>query len=316
VTTGKAAVAAPRSRPARTEPGRARRPARRRGLRQPSGLPWIFPAFALVVGIVYYCIVYTGYISTLNWDGVSPTPQGVGFANYTQLFHDPVFWDAIRHTVIFFVVTFCVQTAIGFTFAALLHSKVKLPNLYKVIIFIPVVLAPATMAPIFRQVFSATGQFNTVLQDIGLGSLAHPWLAQSSTALPVLMAITIWEFTGVTFILYFAAMTQIDKEMLEAARIDGANGFQLLTRMVWPNVRGTTIALAMLSVIGALKTFDVPYLVTLGGPNYATEFLGTFIYRISIPQAEVGYGAAISIMLLILALAGALAFAIRGTRRN
>jgi raffinose/stachyose/melibiose transport system permease protein len=292
-------------------------PSRRgRGPRRPQGLPWILPAFIFVVGLIYYCIAYTGYISTLNWDGVSPNPQHVGFANYTQLFHDPVFWDAIRHTIYFFAVTFTVQTALGFTFAALLHSKVKLPNLYKVIIFIPVVIAPATMAPIFRQVFSATGQFNTVLQDIGLGSLAHPWLAQESTALPVLMAITIWEFTGVTFILYYAAMTQIEPEMLEAARLDGASGFQLLTRIVWPNVRGTTIALGMLSVIGALKTFDVPYLVTLGGPNYATEFLGTFIYRISIPQAEVGYGAAISIMLLILALAGALAFALRGTRRN
>jgi raffinose/stachyose/melibiose transport system permease protein len=302
------------------EPGPlARRAAPRRrgrGPRRPQGLPWILPAFVFVVGLIYYCIAYTGYISTLNWDGVSPNPQHVGFANYTELFHDPVFWDAIRHTIYFFAVTFTVQTALGFTFAALLHSKVKLPNLYKVIIFIPVVIAPATMAPIFRQVFSATGQFNTVLTDIGLGSLAHPWLAQESTALPVIMAITIWEFTGVTFILYFAAMTQIDPETLEAARIDGANAFQLLTRIVWPNVRGTTIALAMLSVIGALKTFDVPYLVTLGGPNYATEFLGTFIYRISIPQAEVGYGAAISIMLLILALAGALAFAIRGTRRS
>ena len=284
--------------------------------RQPPGLPWILPAFIFVVGFIYYCIGYTGYISTLNWDGVSPNPQHVGFANYTQAFHDPVFWATIRHTIIFFIVTFTVQTAIGFIFAALLHSKVKLPNLYKVIIFIPVVLAPATMAPIFRQIFSANGQFNTILSDIGLGSLAHPWLAQSSTALPVIMAITIREWTGVTFILYFAAMTQIDKEILEAARIDGANGLKVLTRIVWPNVRGTTIALAMLSVIGALKTFDVPYLVTLGGPNYATEFLGTFIYRISIPQAEVGYGAALSILLLILSLAGALAFGLRGTRRN
>jgi raffinose/stachyose/melibiose transport system permease protein len=269
-----------------------------RGPRRPSGLPWILPAFVFVVGLVYYCIGYTGYISTLTWDGVSPSPAHVGFANYITAFHDPVFWDAIRHTIIFFVVTFCVQTALGLAFAALLHSKVKLPNLYKVIIFVPVVLAPATMAPIFRQIFSATGQFNTILGDIGLGSLEHPWLAQSSTALPVIMAITIWEWTGVTFILYFAAMTQIDSEILEAS------------------VRGTTIALAMLSVIGALKTFDVPYLVTLGGPNYATEFLGTFIYRISIPQAEVGYGAALSILLLILALSGAVAFGLRGMRRN
>jgi raffinose/stachyose/melibiose transport system permease protein len=296
--------------------GRAAPKGKRHGPRRPPGLPWILPAFIFVVGFIYYCIGYTGYISTLNWDGVSPNPQHVGFANYTQAFHDPVFWATIRHTIIFFIVTFTVQTAIGFTFAALLHSKVKLPNLYKVIIFIPVVLAPATMAPIFRQIFSANGQLNTILSDIGLGSLAHPWLAQSSTALPVIMAITIWEWTGVTFILYFAAMTQIDKEILEAARIDGANGLKVLARIVWPNVRGTTIALAMLSVIGALKTFDVPYLVTLGGPNYATEFLGTFIYRISIPQAEVGYGAALSILLLILSLAGALAFGLRGTRRN
>jgi raffinose/stachyose/melibiose transport system permease protein len=296
--------------------GRAAPKGRRRGPRRPPGLPWILPAFVFVVGLVYYCIGYTGYISSLNWDGVSPSPQHVGFQNYVQLFHDPVFWDTIRHTVVFFVVTFAVQTAIGFAFAALLHSKVKLPNLYKVIIFVPVVLAPATMAPIFRQIFSATGQFNTILGDIGLGSLEHPWLAQSSTALPVIMAITIWEWTGVTFILYFAAMTQIDKEILEAARIDGANGFRVLTRIVWPNVRGTTIALAMLSVIGAMKTFDVPYLVTLGGPNYATEFLGTFIYRVSIPQAQVGYGAALSIMLLVLALGGALAFGLRGMRRN
>jgi raffinose/stachyose/melibiose transport system permease protein len=304
------------ARQADTAAGRATPKRGRRGPRRPPGLPWILPAFVFVVGLVYYCIGYTGYISTLNWDGVSPTPQHVGLANYGTLFHDPVFWDTIRHTVVFFAVTFAVQTAIGFTFAALLHSRVKLPNLYKVIIFVPVVLAPATMAPIFRQIFSATGQFNTILSDVGLGSLAHPWLAQSSTALAVIMAITIWEWTGVTFILYFAAMTQIDREILEAARIDGAGGFRVLTRIVWPNVRGTTIALAMLSVIGALKTFDVPYLVSLGGPNYATEFLGTFIYRISIPTAEVGYGAALSVMLLILALAGAIAFGVRGMRRN
>src|ERR1700759_1245292 len=170
--------------------------ARRRGgggglLRRSPGLPWIIPAFVFVVGIIYYCIGYTGYISTLNWDGGSPTPQRVGLHNYTQAFADPVFWDTIRHTVYFFVVTFAVQTAIGFVFAALLHSRIRLPNLYKVIIFVPVVIAPATMAPIFRQIFSATGQLNSVLRFLGLGALAHPWLAQSSTALFVIMAITV-----------------------------------------------------------------------------------------------------------------------------
>ena len=236
--------------------------------------------------------------------------------NYRQLYHDPVFWDAVRHTVVFFVVTFAVQTAIGFTFAALLHSKVKFPTLYKVIIFTPVVIAPATMAPVFRQMFAADGQFNWVLDHIGLGTFSQPWLAQSSTAMPVIMAITIWEWTGVTFVLYYAAMSQVDPEILEAARIDGAGNIRTLLQIVWPNVRGTTVALAMLSVIGALKTFDVPYLVTIGGPNYATEFLGTFIYRISIPSAHVGYGAALSVVLLILALVGSITIGVRAARRD
>lgn len=282
----------------------------------PSGLPWIMPAFVVVVGVLYYCIIETGYLSTLDWDGTYPYPKHVGASNYTRILQDPVFWKAIWHTALFFVVTFTVQTFLGFVFAALLHSKIKLAGLYKVIVFIPVVLAPATMAPVFRQMFAADGQFNWFLHHIGLGALAQPWLAQSSTALPVIMFITIWQFTGITFVLYYAAISQIDPQTLEAARLDGASNVRALVSIVWPGVRGTTVALGMLGVIGALKTFDVPYLVTVGGPNYSTEFLGTYIYRISLPQAHVGYGAALSILLLVLALLGALAIALRARRTN
>jgi raffinose/stachyose/melibiose transport system permease protein len=305
----------PRVRETATKGRGARHPgrARTRGL-QPSGLPWIMPAFVVVVGIIYYCIIETGYLSTLDWNGTDPNPTPVGMSNYTSILHDPVFWKAIEHTAVFFVVTFAVQTFLGFLFAALLHSRIKLAGLYKVIVFTPVVIAPATMAPVFRQMFAADGQLNSFLHDIGLGALAQPWLAQSSTALPVIMFITVWNFTGITFVLYYAAISQIEPEVLEAARLDGASNVRALISIVWPGVRGTTVALGMLGVIGALKTFDVPYLVTAGGPNYSTEFLGTYIYRISIPQAHVGYGAALSILLLVLALAGALAIALRERR--
>ena len=188
--------------------------------------------------------------------------------------------------------------------------------LYKVIIFVPVVLAPAIMAPVFRHMFAPDGELNWVLHDVGLGSLAQPWIGQTSTALPVIMAITIWEWTGVTFVLYYAAMTQIDQSILEAARMDGAGNIRTLRSIVWPELRGTTVALAILSAIGALKTFDVPYLVTIGGPNYATEFLGTYIYRMTIPQDHVGYGAALSIILLVVALVMAILFQIAGRERE
>ena len=121
------------------------------------------------------------------------------------------------------------------------------------------------------------------------------------------MGIAIWEFTGMSFILYYAAMSQVDREVLEAARIDGAGNLRTLIHMVAPHCKGTTISLAMLGIIGALKTSDIPYLITTGGPNHATEFLGTYIYRQGIRQSHLGYAAALSVTLLVLAVIGALA---------
>jgi len=268
------------------------------------------------VGIIYYCIGYTGFISTLNWDGVSPDPVHVGMANYSQALSDGVFWATIRHTALFFVVTFGVQSILGIVLAALLHSKVRLGVLYKVVIFVPVVLAPAIMAPVFRQIFSGAGQFNWLLQHIGLGSLAQPWLAQSSTALGVVMFVNIWEWTGMSFILYFSAMGQVDPEVVEAARIDGAGNVRMLVSIILPSILGTVVALAILNLIGALKLFDIPFLLTLGGPNFATEFLGTFIYREIVPLGVLGYGGSLSIILLVLAVGTTLVIRVRGREKG
>jgi raffinose/stachyose/melibiose transport system permease protein len=289
--------------------------ARRRRL-QPRGLPWIVPALVLSVGLIYYCIGYTGFISTLDWDGVSPDPTSVGVNNYARILQDPVFWQAVQHTVVFFIVTFVLQTFLGFLFAVLLHSKVKLAVVYKVIVFVPVVLAPAVMAPVFRQMFAPDGQLNWVLQHIGLGALQQPWIGQTSTALPVIIAITVWQWTGLTFVLYFAAMGQVDESVLEAARIDGAGNARTIASIIWPEVRGTTIALAILSAIGALKTFDIPWLVTIAGPDEATEFLGTYIYKMTIQLSHVGYAAALSVILLVVALVMAVGFQLAGRERE
>lgn len=269
---------------------------------QPSGFIWIAPALVLSAGLVYFCIAYTLYVSTLDWNGVSPNPVNVGLGNYFRLLQDPVFWLALQHTAFFFVVTFAVQTVLGLLFAVLLHSKVRLASVYKVIVFLPVVLAPAIMAPVFRNLFASNGQFNQILEAVGLGFLAQPWLAQSSTAMFVLVVMNIWHSTGFAFLLYYSAMSQIEPEIIEAARIDGAGNVRVLWHVIVPGVRGTMLALATLAVIGTLKLFDIPYLVTLGGPNYATEFLGTFIYRQTVPLGYVGYGAALSIALLFIAL--------------
>lgn len=271
-----------------------------------NGFPWILPAFVFIVGIIYYSIFYTFKLSTLDWNGLDPIQTEVGISNYTKaLFSDWVFWKAIQNTIVYFIFTFLIQNFLGFIFAAILHTKVKLATLHKCLIFIPTILAPATMAPVFRLLFSPQGILQDIFDILHLG-ITVDWLAKPNSALFILMIVAIWEYTGMSFILYYAAMSQIDKEMLEASRLDGAGNFRTLLSIVLPNCKGTTVSLAMLGIIGALKTFDIPYLITTGGPNHATEFLGTYIYRQGIRQSHLGYAAAISVMLLVLAFCGAI----------
>ncbi len=286
----------------------------RRRLRRPPGLPWILPALVVSVGLLYYCIFYTAYLSTLDWDGTSPLRQGVGAANYAKMLSDPVFWGSLEHTAVFFVVSLVVQVALGLVFACLLHSRLYLKTVYKVLIFIPVVLATATVAPVFRQIYAPDGTLNGLLGAIGLGGLERTWLSDPTIALLIVISVQIWQSTGVVFVLYFAAIGQIELEVVEAARLDGASDLRIIRSIVWPGVRGTTIAIAILTAIGSLKTFDIPFLVTSGGPSYGTEFLGTQIYRVSISFAQVGYGAALSMVLLVLALAAAVVINVGGRR--
>ncbi len=273
---------------------------------QSNGLPWILPAFLFLIVIIYYSIFFTIDLSTYNWNGLDPTRVSVGLKNFTKLFKDRIFRVCLQNTLVYFIITYIVQNSLGFGFAAMLHSKVKLPTLHKCLIFIPTILAPATMAPVFRLMFSPQGMLQNIFNTLHL-NITVDWLANPKTALFVLMAVAVWEFTGMSFILFYAAMSQIDKQILEAARIDGAGNFRILLTMILPHCKGTAVSMAMLGIIGALKTFDIPYLITTGGPNHATEFLGTYIYRQGIRQSHLGYAAALSVMLLILAIFGAMA---------
>lgn len=271
-----------------------------------NGLPWILPAFIFIAVIIYYSIFYTFNLSTLDWNGLNPIKTKVGISNYSKaLLSDWVFWKAIKNTIIYFIFTFFIQNFLGIIFAAILHTKVRFSTLYKCLIFIPTILAPATMAPVFRLLFSPQGILQKIFDALQLG-ITVDWLAKPDSALFILMFVTIWEFTGMSFILYYAAMSQIDKEILEASHLDGAGNFRTLVSIVLPDCKGTTVSLAILGIIGALKTFDVPYLITTGGPNHATEFLGTYIYTQGIKQAHLGYAAAISVILLVLAICGAI----------
>ncbi|MDR1825630.1 MAG: sugar ABC transporter permease [Bifidobacteriaceae bacterium] len=287
------------------------------------------------MGLIYFCIGYNGFLSLLPWDWRpgrnspmfdSEALEGLG--NYAAALQKDLFWTCLKHTLIFFLVAYVVQCLMGIIFAAILHSKVYLGTLWKVIIFIPVVVAPAIMAPVHRRVFAVDGPINWILQHlglinvdgmgnrnwtgwlswllnhIGLSSVTPNWI-QPSTSLWVIIAVQIWGSIGMAFILFFAAMGQIEPEILEAARIDGAGNIRVLWSVIVPNLKPTIVSLAILNAITALKLFDQPYLITAGGPAHSSEFLGTYIYGELFQfhsKPQYGGAATLSIMLLVLAV--------------
>jgi ABC-type sugar transport system permease subunit len=196
------------------------------------------------------------------------------------------------------------------------------------------------MAPVHRRVFAVDGPINSILQNLGLiqvnsrgdrswtgwlawvlehvgmGDVTPNWI-QPSTSLWVIIAVQIWSSIGMAFILFFAAMGQIEPEILEAARLDGAGNIRVLTSVIAPQLRPTIISLAILNAITALKLFDFPYLVTAGGPAHSSEFLGTYIYsELFGVSSHYGYAATLSILLLVLALGVSIAMSLGSRERS
>ncbi len=301
----------------RLQPAQGGKPARRRASHlTPGGLRWILPGLIISVGLIYYSIIYSGYLSFFDWGGGRQRMAPVGVDNYVEAFADPVFWTSLRNTVLYFTIVFAVQVVGGVLFAAALHSKIWLSNVYKIIIVIPVVVAPATLAPAHIEVWQTTGVVNEILESVGLGVLTQGWLGQSTTSIWVIILVGCWGSIGFGFILYFAGMSQIDPEMIEAARIDGAGNLRLLFSIVVPNLKAITVSLAILNAISALRLFDNVWLLTQGGPANSSAFLGTMIYaEIVGANRNLGFASALSMILLVIAITTAIIIQMRAKER-
>ncbi len=263
---------------------------------------YLLPALMIIVGVTYFGVFYNGYVSTLDWNGIDPAPKQTGAANYLKIAGDPIFWNSLSHIAVFGAITVIVQMVLGLGLALVFSGPIAGRGIYKALVFIPVVLAPAAISTAFRQFLRPDGQVNDVLQTVGLEWLQQAWIADPNFALYALAGVNIFQWTGFSFILYQAALSQIDQSNLEAAQLDGAGTWQTIRHIVIPTVRPTHLTLALTGVIGSLKTFDIVFLITGGGPGRSTEFLTTYIYKQSVMQFHVGYGAALSIVMLLLAL--------------
>ena len=265
---------------------------------------YILPSFIFITIFFFYPIGYIFGISFFDWNGVSQNKSFVGLENYKNFFVDPIARKALGNQILWGVITISSQMFLGLSMAILLRSKVRFKIVYKIIFFFPNIISIAVVAYVFNRIYDNNfGELNYFLEMIKLNILTHPWLGDPDTALYCLMVANIWQWTGFSFLLYHAGLTQINEDLYESARIDGANIFNIVRNIVIPLLKPTHFALLILGVIGTLKTFDIIYLTTRGGPARSTEFLSTYVFQKGIIEFKASYASTIALMIVLIALA-------------
>ncbi len=271
-----------------------------------SHLPYLFMLPSLLSIILIYLIpaIYSVMISLTNWSGIGWDMDFVGIKNYLSVFQDKNFVTVIKNNIVYFVELVGIQFIVSITLAALVNGAFKGSAFFKSVFFIPTVVCTIAVGFVWNIMFdSFNGPIKTFFETIGLDGLAKIlWLSDSRTAIHVVSFVSIWQWTGWSMVIYLAGMQSIDTALYESADIDGANPIQKFFRITLPLLAPSITINLVNSTIGALKMFDLPFVMTKGGPGYATETLGMMMYNYTFSLNKVGYGAAIAIIMFVVIL--------------
>jgi multiple sugar transport system permease protein len=225
----------------------------------------------------------------------------VGLDNYARMAADPVFWQSLGNTLLFTAVTVPVEMVGGLALAVLLNSVIPARGVFRTIIVLPLVISGVASGMIAVTIFSeSSGIVNKVLSAVGLSPVA--WQSDGSAAMLSVMVTAIWLRIGFNMIIYVAGLTGVSPELYEAARLDGATGWQQFRFVTVPLVGPSTFFLLIMNVIASFQVFDIIFVMTGGGPGFSTSVLGTYAYRNGFQIREQGYGAALGVVILLVTL--------------
>jgi len=258
-----------------------------------------FPNLALIAVFAYWPVLENVYLSLTSWDFISPAPLFIGLENYIQMFTSGTFLGVLRITLIWVVVVVGVCLVLGIALASLFSMKLPGTTVVTGIVFTPHVIAGAAIAAVWLFIFDQNyGLARVVFNAVGLSSPA--WTTDASWALPALIIVSIWKGVGFVSIVYLAGMQGMPSDVLEAARLDGANRWQLFRRIILPLLSPTTFFLVITQTISAFQAFDIIAVMTGGGPASATTTLSWFIYDQAFNRSNVGYSAAAGTVMFVI----------------
>jgi len=254
---------------------------------------------ALLLLFTYYPAMRLVYLSFTSWDGISPVKEWLGLGNYIEIFTNPDLFGVFLHQIPYVLIGI-IQNIVAIVFAVILNSKLRGRNFFRVMLFLPFIMNAVAVAFMFQYVFDTTnGSLNGLLGLMGLESWQQSWLGNASLVNYALASIGFWRFMGYNMVIYLGALQSIPGDMYEAARIDGASRFQMLWSLTIPNLTPIISLNMFLTLSGALAVFDLPFVLTKGGPAGASE---TFLFK-TIETAfqfnNYGLASAMSVVLLL-----------------
>ncbi|SOH94253.1 multiple sugar transport system permease protein [Monaibacterium marinum] len=265
--------------------------------------PWLFllPAMIMFALYVVWPIVQSFNLSLYRWDGLGEA-RYIGMQNYEELWYDDAFYTSLWNNVLWLVL-YLLAIPAGLLIAIFLNQNVRGIRIYKSLFFFPFVISQVVVGLVFTWFYDPSfGLLNIVLGWVGLGPIAV--LANNEIATYGIIAAGLWPQTAYCMILYLTGLNAVDPEQIEAARLDGAKGGKMLWYVILPQLRPATFIAFVVTVIGALRSFDLVSIMTDGGPFGSTRVLAFYMFEVALSEYgfRMGYGAAIAVVLFLIML--------------
>jgi len=262
---------------------------------------FLLPPLVLYAVAVLLPILQSLVLSLYRWDGITEM-RFVGLDNYVKMFtRDDVFWTAFVNALGYLAICLVLQLGGALVVASLLTALRRGREVIKTLYLLPAVISTVAIAFLFQRFYALepVGLLNQLLAAVGLGELQQAWLSNTSTVLAAVSAPEGWRFTGLYMLIIYAALMAVPRELEEAARLDGASWWQVFWKIRFPYIRPVWITTTVMATTFALRGFDIPYLLTNGGPGQASELLTTYMYKTAFVHTDYGYASAISVFIVV-----------------
>lgn len=260
----------------------------------------ILPTIAILVIFLFIPFANAFRISLYKYKGYGEMTNYVGLQNYIDVLQDGQFYRAFGNTFKLIGCDLIFSITIGFILAYILFKGIRWKRFFNTALFIPYLISMVVIGCIWRIIYDPTiGPLNQILEMIGLGSLAQPWLSQISTALPAIIVTWIWRTIPFNMLICYANIMTLPKDQLEAAEMDGASQFQRLRYIIIPHMIPTFVTLGILTVTNDLRAFDMVWVMTQGGPGGASDVLTSYVYSNAFMSQKFGPATAASIIMMV-----------------